>query len=889
MHHPQLVVHSFHLNAILQPFFSKRNWTPFDFQLEAWNAYQEGKSGLIHAPTGLGKTLAAYLGPVANAVNQTPPPGQLRVLWLTPLRALANDTVESLREPLTDLAPQLTVESRTGDTSGYRKKRIREKPPFTLVTTPESLSLLLTYEDSRSYFANLQCIVIDEWHELIGTKRGVQTELGLARLRRYASALRTWALSATLGNLEEAARVLTPTDTSVGMPPRGIREAQDRQSEHSPPANSSPTLIHSHEQKSLRITTLLPRSIERFPWAGHIGTRLARQVAKQIDAHNSTLLFTNTRSQTEIWFQELTALRPEWADTLAMHHGSLEREERTRVEQGLAAGSLKCVVCTSSLDLGVDFSPVDLVIQVGSPKGIARLLQRAGRSGHAPGQTSRLICVPTNALELLEFAAARDAIQATGRDASPRRPQRPEAPRIENTNGPTSHPDYQIESRQPLSKPLDLLVQHLVTLLISEPSDPEDLLAEIRTTHAYQKLTDEEWQWALGFITHGGNALKAYPGYRKAEEQADGKLAVTDPRKIQLHRMSIGTITSDQNITVKMSNGKVLGTVEEGFVSRFKPGQQFIFAGRRLELVRLRASVAQVKAATKKNKGNIATWTGAKMSLSSELIHSIAHRLHQPADDQPETKLLLPLLETQSKTSRLPEDTSLLIELTTIEAETVRQPSTSKSAPRASADPFQHHAFVFTLAGRLANEGLGALAASRLTNNAGQTVQATQNDYGFSLSSPDPLPTDEAAWRALFTTENLVDDLLAALNATELARRQFRDIARIAGLVVENFPGKRKTSRELQTSASLLYDVFSNYDPDNLLLEQARREILEKQLELTRLQSVLITLSDLPIHLIQTKRLTPFAFPLWADRLQANTTATDFASRLARMLEHLEG
>lgn len=843
------------LNPHLQPFFQSRQWKPFDFQEETWRAYAEGESGLIHAPTGLGKTLAAFLGPLAEELANPSPKGQLRVLWLTPLRALAADTLESLREAAHELAPHLEVEARTGDTSGYRKKKIREKPPFALVTTPESLSLLLTYEDSRNYFANLQCVVIDEWHELMGGKRGVQTELGLARLRHYQPQLRTWGLSATLGNLREAADVL------------GARSCS---------STDQARIIHSQEQKALSITTLLPKDVERFPWAGHLGTRLVRQVAQQVSKHRSTLLFTNTRSQTEIWYQELNAVRPKWGKTLAMHHGSLDRDERDQVEQGLRDGELKCVVCTSSLDLGVDFSPVDLVIQVGSPKGIARLMQRAGRSGHAPGQTSKLICVPTNALELLEFAAARDAIQEVGRANS------------------AARPSHGIESRTPLRKPLDLLVQHLVTLLIGEPAHPADLRREIQSAHAYQNLTDEEWRWALGFITHGGDALKAYPGYRKAEILPDGRYTVTDKRKIQLHRMSIGTISSDQNILVKMANGKLLGTVEEGFISKLKPGQQIIFAGRRLEFVRLRAHAATVRPATKKHKGNIATWTGAKMSLSTELTHAIAHRLHCDPSDTPETQSLAPLLAIQQKWSQLPDDETLLIEYTYVPADSIR-PTRAQTKSAGPPDRVHrrhpddtHHFFVFTFAGRSANEGLGALLAWRITRDTGATVEATQNDYGFSLSSHDELSLTEEDWRNLLATENLVDDLLSCLNATELARRQFRDIARVAGLVVANYPGQRKTGRELQTSAGLLFDVFTNYDPGNLLLEQAQREILERQLELTRLQAVLLTLQTLPIKIQKTERLTPFAFPLWADRLQANTTGQDYAARLEAMLTSLE-
>jgi ATP-dependent Lhr-like helicase len=384
------------------PFFKNRGWRPFPFQKETWQAYREGKSGLLHAPTGLGKTLAVWLGPVAEAMDTQNTKG-CRVLWITPLRALALDTQKSLQEPLDDLDLEVEIGMRTGDTSSYQKSKLRKKLPFCLITTPESLSLFLTHENFRGNLSGLTTIIIDEWHELIGTKRGVQTELCLSRLRTWFPDLRIWGLSATLGNTEQAKQVLL-----------GDR-AKDA------------VIISGAKVKKVQIKTILPRSIERFPWAGHIGTQLVSQVAKKLEGEGSTLLFTNTRSQTEIWFQELLAHRPAWKDELAMHHGSLDREERNAVEDRLREGSIRCVICTSSLDLGVDFSPVTQVIQIGSPKGIARLMQRAGRSGHSPGGTSKLFCVPSNALELIEFAAARDAILAK-----------------------------KIEARIPLQKPLDV-------------------------------------------------------------------------------------------------------------------------------------------------------------------------------------------------------------------------------------------------------------------------------------------------------------------------------------------------------------------------------------------------------------------------------------------------
>lgn len=804
-------------NALL-PFFENRDWQPFPFQQETWNAYLAGKSGLLHAPTGLGKTLAVYLGPLAEPPS---PDGNCQVLWLTPLRALAADTLRALREPLSILASGCEAEARTGDTPAALRARLRKKLPHTLVTTPESLSGMLTHADFREKLGGLRCIVVDEWHELLGSKRGVQTELCLARLRAWLPGVRIWGLSATLGNLTEARQVL------LGNAFPGSVD------------------ISADLAKEITIETLLPREIDRFPWAGHIGTRLARKVAKRIDRAQTTLLFTNTRSQTEIWFQELLALRPEWKDQLAMHHGSLDRGERDLAENGLRDGSLKCVVCTSSLDLGVDFSPVDQVIQVGSPKGIARLLQRAGRSGHQPGKASRILCVPSNALELIEFAAARDAALAR-----------------------------HIEARPPLRKPLDVLVQHLVTCAIGEPFLPAEMLREIQSTHAFADLTDEEWAWSLGFISSGGKALAAYPRYQKAHI-VDGRYTVDDARLILQHRLSIGTISSDPAVVIRFANGHTLGTVEESFIAGIRTGGTLIFAGRHLTLVRFHQRIATVKPAGKTGKGRIAIWGGAKMSLSSELTHAIAERLHDHASlgpsklsPAPEMEAIAPILAIQEKWSRVPSDASLLIEFTR-----------SKEG---------EHLFLFPFAGRLVHEGLGTLVAYRIGRETGQSIQASQNDYGFSLTARRGLVLDEKTLRRHLSAENLLDDLVACMNTAELARRNFREIARVSGLILQQPPGRQDRSRrELQSSSTLLYEVLQRYDADNMLLRQSEREILEKQLEFTRLNQVIRDLAARPFHLVETEHLTPMAFPLWADRLQSTLVAADAATRLAEMLDEL--
>ncbi len=797
--------------SALAPFFKARKWKPFDFQKETWAAYAAGKSGLLHAPTGQGKTLAVYLGPLAESIGAK---AGCQVLWLTPLRALAADTLRAIREPLAALAPQHEAEARTGDTAAALRARLRKKLPHTLVTTPESLSLMLTHADFREKLSSLRCVIVDEWHELLGTKRGVQAELCLARLRSWFPGLRIWGLSATLGNLTEARQALLGTafETSVE--------------------------ITADMKKPIIIETLIPKEMERFPWSGHIGTKLVGQVAKEIDQANVTLLFTNTRSQTEIWFQELSALKVPWKHKIAMHHGSLDRKERDLAENGLRDGSLKCVVATSSLDLGVDFSPVDQVIQIGSPKGVARLLQRAGRSGHQPGSISRILGVPTHALELVEFAAARDAALAR-----------------------------KIESRPLLFKPLDVLVQHLVTCAIGTPFPPAEMRCEVQSCHAFKNLTDTEWHWALGFISNGGAALAAYPRYQKARVE-NGCYTVDDKRLILQHRMSIGTISSDPAVSIKFANGHTLGTVEESFISKIKPGSALIFAGKQLTLVRFHQRTATVKIATRALKGQVAIWGGSKMPLSSELAHAMARRLAGQGGPSREMEAVAPILAIQQKWSRLPADDSLLIEHThSREGE---------------------HLFFYPFAGRLVHEGLAALLAFRISREAGESIHTTQNDYGFSLTAKRGLMLDEEKFRRHLTSEDLLEDLIACMNTAELARRQFREIARVSGLILQTPPGQKdRSQRELQSSASLLFEVLHRYDAANLLLLQSQREILEKQLELTRLTTVLRQLQAMPMHLVETENLTPMAFPLWADRLSATLPAGDAASRLEAMLQKL--
>ncbi len=812
--------------------FRNQGWSPFRFQRQAWNAWLEGKSGLIHATTGTGKTYAAWMGPLIEALaqQQSHPQSEragrprrrqqmepLHVLWITPLRALAADTAQALTAPLRDLDIPWSVETRTSDTPASVRTRQRTRLPTVLVTTPESLSVMLSHPDAAEHFNSLRAIVVDEWHELLSTKRGVQAELVLARLRAWQPDLRIWGLSATLGNLDQA------METLLARPVR------------------SGTLIEGRQQKPIRIRSLIPATIERFPWAGHMGLRLVDDVATRIDSAGTALVFTNTRSQTESWYQALLKTHPEWAGRIALHHGSIAPDTRRWVEDQLQHGRLKCVVCTSSLDLGVDFSPVDRVIQIGSPKGVARLMQRAGRSGHAPGPTSHMTCVPTHAPELVEFAAVQDAIAA-------------------------GH----LESRPPGTQCVDVLCQHALTLDCGSGFRADELLNELRSTAAYRSLHPDDWDWVLDYITRGGEALRAYPDYRKAQQIGD-IYRLPDPRLARQHRLSIGTIVSEGALTVQYLKGPQLGTIEESFLAKLKPGDVFIFAGRLLELVQISDSRVWVRRARQAGSGRFPRWMGGRMPLSTQLANAVRARLDAAARGQfdgPEMTAVRPLLELQRSVSRIPRTGELLIEQTT------------------SREGW--HTYVYPFAGRLVHEGLAALFAWRISRLTPITFSISVNDYGFELLSPVRPPLQQALTKRLLESDSLRDDISHCVNSVEMGRRQFREIAHIAGLVFPGYPGSRKSARQLQASTNLLYDVFSNYDPDNLLLAQARREVLERQFELTRLRSTLDELSRCRVMFTPTERFTPLAFPLLVDRLRERLSSERLADRVRRLQQQLD-
>jgi ATP-dependent Lhr-like helicase len=809
------------LPAGIASYFAAKGWEPFAFQKETWAAQAAGESGLIHAPTGMGKTLAAWLHAPAYAAEQPKDDVRgLKVLWLTPMRALAHDTAHSLQEPLEHLGSTWLVEARTGDTSSSMKSRQEKKPPDALVTTPESLCLLLTRKSAPALLGKLGLVILDEWHELLGSKRGVLTELALARLRAFSPRLITWGLSATLGNVDEALEHLT------GYHKDGRRR--------------SGRLVRGVIPKEIVIDSLLPEPGMRLPWAGHLGLSMLPQVLKELEQAATALVFTNTRAQAELWHRGIVEARPDWAGEVALHHGSLDQGERLRVEKGLKDGSLRVVVCTSSLDLGVDFSPVDRVLQIGSPKGIARLLQRAGRSGHGPGRASRVTCVPAAAMHLVESAAARDAAEA-GR----------------------------IEARPALGLSLDVLVQHVVTVALGQGFTEDELFEEVRCTAAFKDLRREDWRWVLDFTALGGAALTAYPEYHKLDEKS-GRYSVDNATTARRHRMNVGTILSDASITVRYMKGKVLGTVEESFLAKLSPGDPFVFAGRPLILAKIDNMTAYVRRG-RRMEGAVPVWYGGRMPLSTRLCEAVRRQLDQAARgvfDSPEMQRLRELFALQKLWSHIPRKNEFLIE--------------------SFGTKEGRHLCLYPFEGRLVHEGMAALIAMRLARLKPSTFTWSVNDYGFELLSKSPVDLDAALASNLFSSSDLAEDIAAGVNHTELAKSQFREVSRVAGLVFTGYPGKGKSSRQIQATAGLLYDVFTKYDPENLLLHQARREVFERQLESDRLGRALAALKSAELVVKELKRPSPLAFPLMVDRMRATLSSETFGERVQRLILGLE-
>lgn len=799
-----------------------RDRQPFAFQEEAWTHYLQGRSGLVNAPTGYGKTFSLFLAVVIDWINQHPKDYQqktkngLQMLWITPLRALAKDIARAMEEVLQELDMSWQVGIRSGDTSISTRQQQKKQMPEILIITPESLHLLMGQKEYAKVFSHLTTVVADEWHELLGSKRGVMVELGLSRLRGLARKagrppLKVWGISATIGNLDEALDVL------LGAP------------------DPEAVIVRAKLDKKIELQSILPDEIEKYPWAGHLGTRLLYKALPVIMNSKTTLIFTNVRSQTEIWYQEILRQCPELAGAIALHHGSIDAELRVWVEEALHEGILKAVVCTSSLDLGVDFRPVDTVIQVGSPKGVARFLQRAGRSGHQPGATSKIWFLPTHSLELVEAAALKAAME-----------------------------DQLVESRMPVLLAFDVLLQYLMTLGISDGFHAAEVWEEVTGTFCFRDMTPDEWQWILSFLTTGGDALYSYDEFKKLEREGD--FFICRSRMLAMrHRLHIGTIVSDAMLKVKFMSGGFIGMIEEWFVARLQPGDAFSLGGRNLEFVMIKDMTVLVRKSNAK-RAIVPSWMGGRLPLSANLGKILRQTYNDALSGKsgmPEIKVLQPLFDLQEHLSHIPKDNELLIEMIN-----------TKDG---------YHMFVYPFEGRLVHEVMAALLAYRISKRQPITFSMAMNDYGFELLSDQPIPVSDGDVHDLFSLENLTTDLQASVNSTEMARRKFRDIAVIAGLIFQGYPGKHKASRHLQSSASLLFNVFRDYDPQNLLLRQAFNEAFFYQMEEARLRESLERIYNSDIIITTPDQLTPFCFPIKVDSLRENLTSEKLEDRIKKM------
>lgn len=797
---------------------------PFAFQSETWAYYQQGYSGLVNAPTGFGKTFSLFLAVViegldlAEAKDKKKAKDRLQLIWITPLRSLAKDIARAMREVLQALNLDWEVAVRNGDTTQAEKLQQKKSMPEVLLITPESLHLLLAQKGSSTLFQSLKCIVADEWHELLGSKRGVMVELAISRIKGLQKAtqqhhLRVWGISATIGNIEEALAVIEPDSKAKRV------------------------IVRAKLNKKIKIKSILPDDIGTLPWAGHLGLKLADKLLPIIEKSKTTLIFINTRGQTELWYQHLLQIEPNLAGRIAIHHGSIDFELRHWIEESLHSGLLKAVIATSSLDLGVDFKPVDTVIQIGSPKGVARFLQRAGRSGHSPGETSKIYFLPTHALELVEAAAIKEAAK-----------------------------ENNIESREPMVMVFDTLIQYLVTLAVGDGFDAQVIYEEVKNTHAFKLLLPQEWTWLMQFISSGGDSLSAYQEFRKVvKDKEDGLWKVKNRQIAMRHRLHIGTIVSDAMLKVKFLTGGYIGMIEEYFISRLKVGDSFTLAGRILEFVQIKDMTVMVRK-SKQKRAISPSWQGGRLPLSSNLGHVLRKKYNEvllQSHQEEELDTVYPLFLIQKERSHVPRNDELLIELI------------------HNREGF--HLFAYPFEGRLVHEILAALIAYRLSKLVPITFSLAMNDYGFELLSDTEIPMDDAIAYEVFSPNNLTEDITLSINSTEMARRKFRDIACIAGLVFQGYPGKYVANRHLQSSAALFFNVFSDFDKHNLLLRQAYDEVFYQQLEEPRLAAALHRIQQSRIVITYPAQFTPLSFPIKVDSLRANMSSEELENRIEKM------
>jgi ATP-dependent Lhr-like helicase len=762
----------------LTDWFASRGWHPRRHQLDMLREARAGRHALLVATTGAGKTLAGFLPTLAELIEQ--PTEGLHTLYVSPLKALAVDIQRNLVTPLDEMGVDIRVETRTGDTPSDRKARQRVKPPQILLTTPESLSLLLSYPDSVTMFAGLKTIVIDEVHAFATGKRGDLLALCMARLQKISPALRRVALSATIADPDGYRAWLAP-DGDIG----------------------EVALVQGEAGADPDITILLPE--DRVPWSGHSGRYAAQQVMAEIEAHDTSIIFCNTRSLAELIFQDLWKVNTD-SLPIGVHHGSLALEARRKVEGAMASGRLRALVATASLDLGVDWGDIDCVIQMGAPKGSSRLLQRIGRANHRLDEASQGILVPGNRFEYLEARAALDAVEAGELDPDIFRPGA-----------------------------LDVLAQHVMALACAAPFDQAALLDEIRSALPYSALDDETFDRVLHFISDGGYSLKAYDRFKRLTQDPDGLWRVSHPRFVTQHRLNAGIIVEATMLNVRFKNGRHLGKVEEGFAAQLSPGDTFFFAGLSCEVQSIDTEDLIVRASSK--PARIPTYGGSRMPLSTNLATRVRHFLAEPEQWHRFPPDVRDWLEFQAKRSALPRPGQLLVE----------------TFPREG----RHYMVAYSFEGWNAHQSLGMLVTRRMEAEGLKPLGFVANDYALACYGLEKI-TDPAA---LFSPDILEHEFVDWVQQSHLLKRAFREVAVIGGLVERQHPGKRKTGRQVTFSTDLIYDVLRKYEPTHLLLQAAWDDARARMTDVGRLAHLLDRAADTMLH-VDLDRITPLAVPV---------------------------
>lgn len=762
----------------LTDWFASRGWHPRRHQLDMLREARAGRHALLVATTGAGKTLAGFLPTLAELIEH--PTEGLHTLYVSPLKALAVDIQRNLVTPLDEMGVDIRVETRTGDTPSDRKARQRVKPPQILLTTPESLSLLLSYPDSVTMFAGLKTIVVDEVHAFATGKRGDLLALCMARLQKISPDLRRVALSATIADPDGYRAWLAP-DGDIGQV----------------------ALVQGEAGADPDISILLPQ--DRVPWSGHSGRYAAEQVMAEIEAHDTSIIFCNTRSLAELIFQDLWKVNTD-SLPIGVHHGSLALEARRKVEGAMASGRLRALVATASLDLGVDWGNVDCVIQMGAPKGSSRLLQRLGRSNHRLDEASQGILVPGNRFEYLEARAALDAVEAGELDPDIFRPGA-----------------------------LDVLAQHVMALACAAPFDQAALLDEIRSALPYSALDDETFDRVLHFISDGGYSLKAYDRFKRLTQDPDGLWRVSHPRFVTQHRLNAGIIVEATMLNVRFKNGRHLGKVEEGFAAQLSPGDTFFFAGLSCEVQSIDTEDLIVRASSK--PARIPTYGGSRMPLSTNLATRVRHFLAEPEQWHRFPPDVRDWLEFQAKRSALPRPGQLLVE----------------TFPREG----RHYMVAYSFEGWNAHQSLGMLVTRRMEAEGLKPLGFVANDYALACYGLEKI-TDPAA---LFSPDILEHEFVDWVQQSHLLKRAFREVAVIGGLVERQHPGKRKTGRQVTFSTDLIYDVLRKYEPTHLLLQAAWDDARARMTDVGRLAHLLDRAADTMLH-VDLDRITPLAVPV---------------------------